>query len=61
MMSALTPQEPAPPAMKVPAAPAMKAPAVSPALPMVSQLVRELMQSETQVMGFYQVSASKHM
>mmetsp|Transcript_63657 Transcript_63657/g.139533 ORF Transcript_63657/g.139533 Transcript_63657/m.139533 type:complete len:279 (-) Transcript_63657:15-851(-) len=37
-------EEPAPPAMKAPAAPAMKAPAVSPALPMVSQLVRELMQ-----------------
>ena len=63
MMSALTPQEPAPPAMKVPAAPAMKAPAVSPALPMVSQLVRELMQSEAQVMGFTRfqpVSICKH-
>jgi hypothetical protein len=63
MMSALTPQEPAPPGMKAPAASAMKAPAVSPALPMVSQLVRELMQSETQVMGFTRfqpVSICKH-
>ena len=38
-----------PPAVEAPAKPAVVS---APALPMVSQLVRELMQSEAQLLGF---------